>query len=69
MPEILLKELWFQDGLKDYIVEFQAFAGLPQTGELDNSTVTLMNTPRYTFKFMYIWSLCKKLLRQTHEFS
>ena len=34
------------DGLKDYIKEFQAFAGLPRTGDLDEKTVQLMNTPR-----------------------
>ena len=28
-----------QDGLRDYIKEFQSFAGLPQTGELDQDTV------------------------------
>ena len=27
-------------------MQFQAFAGLPQTGELDQKTVKLMNTPR-----------------------
>ena len=36
----------YQDGLKDYISEFQAFAGLPLTGQLDNKTIQLMNTPR-----------------------
>jgi len=35
-----------RDGLSDYVMEFQAFAGLPQTGELDQGTVELMNTPR-----------------------
>ena len=35
-----------RDGLKDYVREFQAFAGLPQTGELDQDTVELMKTPR-----------------------
>ena len=35
-----------RDGLRDYILEFQAFAGLPQTGDLDEMTVELMNTPR-----------------------
>ena len=35
-----------RDGLSDYVMEFQAFAGLPQTGELDQVTVELMNTPR-----------------------
>lgn len=34
------------DGLKDYIKEFQSFAGLEQTGELNAATVELMNTPR-----------------------
>lgn len=35
-----------RDGLRDYIREFQAFAGLPQTGDLDEKTVELMKTPR-----------------------
>ena len=35
-----------RDGLRDYVRKFQAFAGLPQTGELDDKTVELMNTPR-----------------------
>ena len=35
-----------RDGLSDYIKEFQAFAGLEQTGELDQDTVELMKTPR-----------------------
>jgi len=38
--------LMSQDGLRDYIKEFQSFAGLPQTGDLDDQTVKLMNTPR-----------------------
>jgi len=38
--------LMSQDGLRDYIREFQSFAGLPQTGDLDDNTVRLMNTPR-----------------------
>ena len=35
-----------RDGLRDYIMDFQAFAGINMTGELDNQTVVLMNTPR-----------------------
>ena len=35
-----------RDGLRDYIREFQSFAGLPQTGNLDEKTVELMKTPR-----------------------
>ena len=35
-----------RDGLRDFILEFQAFAGLPQTGDLDEKTVELMKTPR-----------------------
>jgi len=38
--------LMSQEGLRDYIREFQSFAGLPQTGSLDEDTVRLMNTPR-----------------------
>ena len=35
-----------RDGLKKYIMEFQAFAGMNVTGELDADTVKMMNTPR-----------------------
>ena len=35
-----------RDGLKAYIMEFQQFAGLNTTGELDNETVKMMNMPR-----------------------
>jgi len=35
-----------KDGLKDYVQEFQAFAGLPLTGVLDKDTVKLMSAPR-----------------------
>lgn len=35
-----------EDAVRDTIREFQAFAGLDQTGELDNNTLTMMNTPR-----------------------
>ena len=35
-----------RDGLQKYIMEFQAFAGLEQTGELDPQTVKMMNMPR-----------------------
>ena len=35
-----------RDGLYDYIMEFQAFAGINQTGELDSETVKWMNMPR-----------------------
>ena len=35
-----------RDGLKDYIREFQSFAGLNQTGNLDSETIALMQTPR-----------------------
>jgi len=38
--------LMSKDGLKKYIIEFQAFAGLNQTGELDDHTVRMMNMPR-----------------------
>ena len=34
------------DSLKNYIIEFQSFAGLPQTGDLDEETVVMMNKPR-----------------------
>ena len=35
-----------EEGLKDFIREFQAFAGLPKTGVLDEDTVKLMKIPR-----------------------
>ena len=35
-----------RDGLRDYVEQFQSFAGLKVTGELDSGTVALMNTPR-----------------------
>jgi len=39
-----------RDGLRDYIMEFQSFAGLNMTGELDNQTIRLMNMPRYSLE-------------------
>ncbi len=36
-----------RDGLKEYIMEFQAFGGLNMTGELDKETIALMSMPRY----------------------
>jgi len=38
--------LMSRDGLKEYIMEFQKFAGLDQTGELDEHTITMMSMPR-----------------------
>ena len=39
-----------EEGLKKYVksavMDFQAFAGINQTGELDDLTVELMDTPR-----------------------
>ena len=35
-----------RDGLRDYVEEFQTFAGLSVTGELDQGTLDLMRTPR-----------------------
>lgn len=35
-----------RDGLYDYIMDFQAFAGINQTGELNPETVKWMNMPR-----------------------
>ena len=35
-----------RDGLRDYVEEFQSFAGLAVTGELDEGTLALMRTPR-----------------------
>ena len=35
-----------RDGLYDNIMEFQAFAGINQTGELNEETVHWMNMPR-----------------------
>ena len=34
------------EDLKKYIIEFQAFSGLNQTGELDEPTLGMMNMPR-----------------------
>ena len=34
------------DGLREYIRDLQTFAGLPQTGELDEATAELMKLPR-----------------------
>jgi hypothetical protein len=34
------------DGLRSYIEEFQAFANLSVTGELDSKTVEMMERPR-----------------------
>ena len=39
-------QLVSQDSLVNYIKEFQSFAGLPQTGDLDEETVRMMNKPR-----------------------
>jgi len=39
-----------KDGLKKYIMEFQQFAGLNITGELDEITVKMMNMPRCGLK-------------------
>ena len=39
-------QLMSQDSLKNYIMEFQSFAGLPQTGDLDEETVIMINKPR-----------------------
>ena len=39
-------QLVTQDSLVNYIMEFQSFAGLPQTGDLDDETVRMMNKPR-----------------------
>ena len=35
------------DGLREYIRDLQTFAGLPNTGELDEATAELMKLPRY----------------------
>jgi len=45
-PSAKTANLLSTDGLKDYLTDFQAFAGLPLTGELDNQTIHLMNMPR-----------------------
>ena len=39
-------QLMSQEAFKNYIMEFQSFAGLPQTGDLDEETVMMMNRPR-----------------------
>ncbi|KAK7869885.1 hypothetical protein R5R35_006688 [Gryllus longicercus] len=38
--------IYSEDNLRSAVREFQAFAGLNLTGELDNETVSLMQTPR-----------------------
>jgi len=45
-PETRSAQLLSPNGLLDYILEFQAFAGLPRTGVLDARTIEMMNTPR-----------------------
>ena len=35
-----------KDGMRSYIEEFQAFANLTVTGELDRATVEMMERPR-----------------------
>merc|ERR1719336_2164771 len=45
-PETRSAQILSPDGLLDYILEFQAFAGLPRTGVLDARTIEMMNTPR-----------------------
>jgi len=39
-------QLLSADGLKNYIMDFQGFAGLNQTGVLDDETIKMMNMPR-----------------------
>ena len=34
------------DGLKQYVTNLQSFAGLPQTGDIDQATAELMKLPR-----------------------
>jgi matrix metalloproteinase-14 (membrane-inserted) len=60
-----------RDGLKEYIMEFQAFGGLNMTGELDKETIALMSMPRYWLRTLIkkkflkykdiqnAWSSCK----------
>ena len=43
---LLSSPLSSSDSLQNYIMEFQSFAGLPQTGDLDEETVRMMNQPR-----------------------
>ena len=38
------------DGLKSYIEEFQAFANLSVTGQLDQETLEMMGRPRFGVK-------------------
>ena len=44
--------LMSQDSLRTFIKEFQSFAGLPQTGDLDTETREMMNRPRCGVKDM-----------------
>ena len=45
-PDTRSANLMSQQDITDHIREFQSFAGLPQTGELDQETVRMMNRPR-----------------------
>ena len=45
-PDTRSANLLSQDAVQEYIREFQSFAGLPQTGELDTDTKMMMNKPR-----------------------
>ena len=42
----LLTEEGLNNYVKSAVMDFQAFAGINQTGELDDLTVELMDTPR-----------------------
>ena len=55
-----------RDGLKAHIMEFQAFAGLNQTGELDEMTVKMMNMPRCGVKDKISMKMNHDLEHQHH---
>ena len=54
------------DSFRTFVTEFQQFAGLPQTGELDTATKRMMNTPRCGVKDV---ELDEKHRRKDHTFN
>ena len=54
------------DSFRTFVTEFQQFAGLPQTGELDTATKRMMNTPRCGVKDV---ELDEKHRRKAHTFN
>ena len=61
--------LMSRDGLKKYIMEFQEFAGLNQTGELDEKTVKFMNMPRCGVKDKVGMDMSKNHTRRAKRYA